>query len=360
MTFMQSVELRISFRTIALASAFIYGLAAQSVPPPGSLPLKGTLERIKVHGVSLEGNLEGDSPDRDVSIYLPPSYSSNPGRRYPVLYILHGFTDTDARWFGLVQHFVNVPVAMEATLANGRAREMILVMPNAYTRYAGSFYGSSPTTGDWETFVTRELVSYIDGHYRTLRATASRGLAGHSMGGYGAIRLAMKHPEVYSSVYAMSSCCLNQATPTPEIIQNAEAVQSLEDFNKASFGVKAVIAVAAAWSPNPKTAPYFDLPLKDGQLQPSVIAEWHANSPVAMVSQYAASLKKFSALALDIGLQDGLLAGNQMLDRLLNDLSVPHTFETYEGTHVNKIGERLEEKVLPFFSQNLLFESAAK
>lgn len=331
--------------------AAVLGLSAQ----PSAPQLKGKLERIKVHGASLEGNLEGDSPDRNVSIYLPPSYATDLNRRYPVLYILHGFTDSDDKWFGLIPHFVNVPVSMEADLAKGTAREMILVMPNAYTRYAGSFYGSSAATGDWETFVTRELAAYIDGHYRTLATPASRGLAGHSMGGYGAIRLAMKHPEVYASVYAMSACCLNQPIPTAENVATAEAVRSLEDFNKATFGTKAVISVAAAWSANPLAAPYYDLPLKDGKPQPFVIAEWHANSPVAMVGQYAANLKRLQSLALDIGLQDSLLPGNQLLATLLNDLSVPHTFETYEGTHTSKIGERLEEKVFPYFTKKLRF-----
>src|SRR5579885_2309527 len=69
----------------------------------------GHFERIVVHGRSLVGNLEGDSPDRKVSVYLPPSYASSPDRRYPVLYLLHGFTDSDDLWFGLKgQHFVNV------------------------------------------------------------------------------------------------------------------------------------------------------------------------------------------------------------------------------------------------------------
>src|ERR1700719_679306 len=103
----------------------------------------GTVERIKVHGVALEGNLEGDSPDRDVSIYLPPSYQTNRSRRYAVLYILHGFGDGDDRWFGLIPHFVNVPAVMEAALDKGVASEMILVMPNANTRYGGSLYSSS-------------------------------------------------------------------------------------------------------------------------------------------------------------------------------------------------------------------------
>ena len=115
-------------------------------------------QRIVVHGESLVGNLAGDSPDRQVSVYLPPSYAGQAHRRYPVLYLLHDFTDSDAKWFGLEgKHFVNVPTAVDAAFAHGVA-EMIVVMPNAFTRYQGSMYSNSAVTGDWETFVTRDLV----------------------------------------------------------------------------------------------------------------------------------------------------------------------------------------------------------
>src|SRR5712691_11555860 len=168
----------------------------------------GSIERIKVHGKALEGNLEGDSPDRDVSIYLPPGYRTSSNRRYPVVYLLHGYTDNDDRWYGRIKHFINVPEAVDNALAGGAAREMIVVMPNAYTRYQGSMYSSSVTTGDWESFIAKELVAYTDGHYRTLADVKSRGLAGHSMGGYGTLRIGMKYPNVFSSLYALSPCCM--------------------------------------------------------------------------------------------------------------------------------------------------------
>ncbi len=98
----------------------------------------------KVHGKALEGNLEGDSPDRDVSIYLPPSYASERNRRYPVIYLLHGYTDSDDLWFGSKPHFINVPAVTDKALVSSGAREMIIVMPNAYTAYQGSMYSSSP------------------------------------------------------------------------------------------------------------------------------------------------------------------------------------------------------------------------
>jgi S-formylglutathione hydrolase FrmB len=122
---------------------------------------------------------------------------------------------------------------------------------------------------------------------------------------------------------------------------------------------KALFAQAAAWAPNPMNPPqYFDLPEKDGQIQPLVAAKWVANSPLVMVDQYVPSLRKYRAIALDVGLQDGLLANNQDLDQALTRLGIPHTFETYEGTHTSRVKERFVAKVLPFFSANLTFSEA--
>src|SRR5687767_4624897 len=199
---------------VLAASIACGGLAAhaQTASQPESASATragaGKYERIKVHGRSLVGNLAGDSPDRMVSVYLPPGYTKNPKRRYPVLYLLHGFTDSDSRWFGLDgKHFVHVPSAVDRAFANG-VREMIIVMPDAFTKYQGSMYSSSAVNGDWEAFVAQDLVAYVDKHYRTLSNRASRGLAGYSMGGYGTIRVGMKYPEVFSSLYALSPCCM--------------------------------------------------------------------------------------------------------------------------------------------------------
>jgi S-formylglutathione hydrolase len=338
-----------------VSAALLLGMAAPPALAQTLPPLKGSVDRVKVHGAALEGNLEGDSPDRDVSIYLPPSYKSDTQRRYPVVYVLHGFTDSENAWFRSPSHFVNLPASMEKAMAGGNTREMILVTPNAYTRYAGSFYGSSPTTGDWETFVTRELVAYIDAHYRTIASRASRGLAGHSMGGYGTFRLAMKYPEVYGAAYALSACCLVPTYAQPAGIAKAEAIRSDSDFAKTDFLTKVMVGLAAAWSPNPKVPPYFEFPYKSGTLQPEVMAEWSANAPLAMLSQYAANLKKIPFIAFDVGLQDGLLGENQRMDRLFSDYAIQHTFETYEGTHTSKIADRLETRALPFFSKTLSF-----
>jgi S-formylglutathione hydrolase len=338
-------------KLIALIVAATALLFAETKPQP-----KGTVQRIKVHGKSLEGNLEGDSPDKDVTVYLPPGYDVNRNQRYPVVYLLHGYLLTDQYWTGsgisspgVNMPGVDVPAAMDSLLARGEAKPMIVAMPNAYSVYAGSMYSSSVTTGDWETYIAEDLVAYMDTHYRTLPERLSRGLAGHSMGGYGAIRIGMKRSDVFSSLYIMSACCLiNNPLPAPP-------ANSKQNNTTSGTGASQIVSAwSAAFSPNPKNPPsYFDEPMKDGQAQPLVIAKWHAASPLAMIDQYVMNLRKYHAIMADVGLQDGLAGQNKQLDQMMTDFGITHTFETYQGEHGNKIPERIQSTVLPFFSKNL-------
>ena len=316
----------------------------------------GRYERVTVHGPTLVGNLDGDSADREVSIYLPPAYAKQTKRRFPVLYLLHGFTDSDGRWFGLEgAHFVHVPKAVDAAYAAGLG-EMIVVMPNAFTKFEGSMYSSSIAIGDWETFITRDLVTFMDTHYRTLAKRESRGLAGHSMGGYGVLRLGMKAPGVFSALYAMSPCCLAPNPQSdPQMFARAATVRTAQDIAAADFMTKAMLASAAAWSPNPKNPPlYINLPVSDGQLRPEVLAEWTANAPLAMLHQYLPALKSYRGLAFDAGDQDQPIASTvERLHELLSGYGLQHEFEIYPGDHVNRIDKRLTTKVLPFFGSRL-------
>jgi enterochelin esterase-like enzyme len=314
--------------------------------------LKGKLDRITVHAKSLEGNLEGDSADRDVFVYLPPSYEREPNRRYPVVYTLHGFGLRAQQWVG----FANV-AGLERGLASGTTKEMILVSPDAYSLHTGSFYSNSKTTGDWETFIAVELVSYIDSHYRTIPDRMSRGLAGHSMGGYGTFRIGMKHPEVFSSLYAMSACCmLEKAEVTPEITQ-LETITTAEEARRLPFNRKSPLARAAAWSSNANNPPLFiDLPVKDGKQRPEIVAKWMANSLMVMLQQYAPNLKKMKAISMNVGLREDLLQPNRDMDVALTDAGVPHHFETFDGDHNGQVPANFQNVVLPFFSGELAFQ----
>jgi S-formylglutathione hydrolase FrmB len=346
------------------------GAQVQTIVPPVVPDAKPVItQNIKVHGTYLEGNLEGDAVDRDVIVYLPPSYEKDKHRRYPVIYALHGYSIGAEQW----SHEIHVPQTIEGAFAQG-AKEAIVVLPDSKTIYHGSMYSSSVTTGDFENFIARDVVSYIDAHYRTLPNRASRGLVGHSMGGYGASRIGMKHPDVFGVLYIMSPCCLSPmggGGPGPadqakeRAIANEKkvaAAKSPADLGAQSPGFAAVgYAMAAAWAPDPKNPPlYFDLPTKDGVPLPEIMAKFTANAPLAFVDQYAGNLRKYRAISIDVGDQDGLRVDTEKLHSLLDRYGIVNGFEIYSGTHTSAVADRFQNHVMPFFSKNLCFQESCQ
>ncbi|MGH9567409.1 MAG: alpha/beta hydrolase, partial [Candidatus Angelobacter sp.] len=318
-----------------------------------------TVEHIKIHGTSLEGNLEGDAVDRDVFVFLPPSYAKDKHRHYPVVYALHGYSIGADQW----THEIHVPQTIEGAFAQG-AKEMIVVLPDSKTIHNGSMYSSSVTTGDFEQFIAHDVVAYVDAHYRTISERRSRGLVGHSMGGYGATRIGMKHADVFGSLYIMSPCCLSPRPMTsvnPELEKSLEAVKSPEDSAKLPFFARATLASAAAWSPDPKNPPlYLDLPFKDGAVQPDVLAKWTANSPLAFIDQYIGNLRQYHGISIDVGDQDGLRFDTIKLHDDLDKYGITNGFEIYHGTHTSAVADRFQNHVMPFFSQNLCFQAGCR
>jgi len=312
---------------------------------------QGSLEKISVHSPSLEGNLNGDSADRDVYVYLPEGYADS-SERYAVVYFLHGY-GVGAEIY--VNGVLQLPGSVDESMGAG-AQEFILVMPDAFNKYSGSMYSNSPAVGDWESWIAEDLVSYIDSHYRTLAQRESRGLAGHSMGGYGTLRIGMKAPDVFGALYAMSSCCLLNDAPSKERVEAelARIEEGIEGYKMGSFD-NAMLAQASAWAPNPDNPPYYlDLPYKNGEEQPLVARKWVANSPLVFVDQYVPALQQYRGIFLDVGNEDGLEATNTQLDAALTRLGVAHGYEIYQGDHGNRVGQRFIDNVLPFFADNLV------
>jgi enterochelin esterase-like enzyme len=322
------------------------------IPPLEPAAKAAQVERIKVHGATLEGNLEGEAADRDVIVFLPPSYATNRSRRYPVVYGLHGYSIGADQW----SKEIHAPQTIEGAFAKG-AQEMIVVLPDSKTVYNGSMYSSSVTTGDFENFVARDLVAYVDSHYRTIPKRTSRGLVGHSMGGYGASRIGMKHSDVFGSLYIMSPCCLSpRGAGRGGNPANDKALADAGSPAEAAKipGLGTTLAVAAAWSPNPKNPPLFlDMPMKDGAVQQDVIAKWAANAPLAFIHQYIGNLRQYRAIAIDVGDQDGLRADSGKLHEILDSYGIAHAFEIYPGTHTSAVAIRFQNYVMPFFARNL-------
>jgi S-formylglutathione hydrolase len=254
---------------ICVLLVIFFASSAFSQQAASATSTSSKLLELKIPAPSLKGNLLGDATEQPIYVYLPPGYQSSTTKRFPTLYLLHGFISTSKVWVdGSYQGF-NIQSSMDELIKAGRVREMIVVAANGFNAYGGSFYINSPVTGNWEDFIVRDLVGNIDTNYRTIARAESRGIAGHSMGGYGAVMLAMKHPELFSAVYALSPCCMvmdndmSEANAAwPHILsltsrdQLKEKPQSPQDFFSIVF-----VALSAAMSPNPSKRPFFvDLP----------------------------------------------------------------------------------------------------
>jgi enterochelin esterase-like enzyme len=345
----------VTLATSAALAARVLAQVETEVPPvvPGAKAVG--VERVKVHGTTLEGNLEGNAVDREVIVFLPPSYAKETSRRYPVVYALHGYSIGAEQW----SREIHVPQTIEGAFAQG-ARELIVVLPDSKTVHNGSMYSSSVTTGDFERFVARDLVAYTDAHYRTIPERESRGLVGHSMGGYGATRIGMKHADVFASVYIMSPCCLSPrraGPPGSDLDKSLEAVKTPADSASLPFFARAQLASAAAWSPDPKNPPlYLELPTRGGEPKADVLAKWAANAPLAFLDQYVANLRRYRAIAIDVGDEDRLGADAGKLHEALDRYGIANSFEVYPGTHTSKVADRFQNHVMRFFSQSLCFE----
>lgn len=316
---------------------------------PAAAQEQARLNWAEVRSASIEGNLEGNSADRKVLVVTPPGYDESPNKRYPVVYYLHGYwAPVEAQQEGFKLHEA-VQAAAEA------GNELIMVMPDGFSKLRGGFYSSSPTVGDYESFVADDLVKWMDANYRTIAKRDSRGLAGHSMGGYGTIRIAMKRPEVFSSIYMMSACCL---PPQPIDVATAKRVEGMtaDDVAKAQFNDLAAVSTLATWSPDPTADNFLKVytGLKDdGTLDPLVNYRLAANSPLVLLPQYLPALKSLEGFAMDIGDKDFLLDGNRLFREELDKFGIKYDFELYEGDHGNRIGERIRTEVMPFFGKHL-------
>lgn len=184
---------------ITILVLFLNHLSAQNLP-------KGKVVVEKFLAPSLQGNRGGEDPVRRLTIYLPPGYE-NSKQRYPVIYYLHGFGVNDSlmmKWQGFKE-------LMDSAISIGKIKQVILVLPNSDTHFGGSFYTNSSLTGNWSDNIAKDVVNYIDKKYRTIPDKNSRGLTGHSMGGNGALKIAMLYVNVFGAVYALSPAFLGWA-----------------------------------------------------------------------------------------------------------------------------------------------------
>lgn len=314
------------------------------------LPAVDAQARVVVetlHSTALRGNAIGDSPDRAITVYLPPSYDAQPTRRYPVVYLLHGATSEPGEWFDGSYQGMDLAAALDRMAGPD---EFIVVMPAANNRYGGAFYVNSARFGRWEVFVAKELVAFVDGRFRTRPERRARGLAGQSMGGFGALYLAGRHPDTFAYVYAVSPCCLGFVGDLAD--QGVRWQQPLGGWLR---------AMAMAFAPPGDTAPEAEPPLPfaatpDGRIErrAAVEATWKRYMPLYRIDHDPAGYRRLCGIALDAGLQDqitSVTAGARAFSQALDRHGIAHAFTTYAGTHTDHTRERFETAMLPFFAR---------
>ena len=328
--------------------------------------MKGRLQIETVSSIVLKENPLGDPRRREVPVYLPPSYGTARGRRYPVLYYLPGFTGTGR---GAINHNPwkeNVLERFDRLIDTGKAREAILVVCDGFTAYGGSQYLNSSATGRYEDFVVYELTGFIDDKLATVRHPEGRALLGKSSGGFGALTLAMRHPEVFGHCVSHSGDMGFEAGYGQDMFKFVSALgryggspkrfisEFLKSKTKEGFdhGAINIIAMAACYSPNPKSPFGFDLPCdaRTGELIPAVWKRWLALDPIHAAAKHAGALRRLKTLWFDAGTRDEyfLHLGARRFSDALKALKIRHTHEEHGFGHFD-MAERLD-KSLPLLS----------
>lgn len=320
-----------------------------------------------VHFTSLDGNLLGDPSDRRVIIYLPPSYETDLLKRYPVVYLLHGGMTDNLIWSGksFNNYFgdFNLKVLLDDLLSQNKISEMITVMPDSNTTFMGNWYVNSKVLGNYDDYIAQELVDYIDKNYRTLAQRESRGIGGHSLGGFGAINLATHHPEVFSACYGHESSALRFEEFGPfnranQIAYDVFANRDWDTFNKANPSFKINFLTPATFSPDINAPPFYGTWLwtkdKDSfKLNESVWKQWKAFDPSNLVEHRKDKLLRLSAIKFDGATKSGTIPGANIFQEELKKAGISHEFETFDGGHFDCIVPRMEFGILPFFSEVL-------
>ena len=322
------------------------------------------LTYINIPAPSLKGNLFGESATQEIAVILPPNYGTS-GKLYPVLYFLPGFSADHKTIANMLSNSLSDQAESE--------QDMIIVVVNGTSKLGGCFYTNSPVTGNWADFVMENVVSYIDSRYNTVQAAKSRGIAGHSMGGFGSLQLALNNSDVFGHVYSMSpglfdeigleNSGINFAVLERGIekysVLSEETAQSeyLSDVKKMIWPSNFAFAYASVFAyDTSKGFPYIEVPEKSDEiyLEDEVYNRYIQGFGAweEKLDKNGDNFRNLYNLAIEYGEQDELYwipNGSRYLCELLQKAKIPHEQIAFQGGHTNKLQERFDDFMLPFF-----------
>lgn len=294
----------------------------------------------------LKGNPLGDKYIRDLFVYLPPGYEES-GENYPTVYCLTGFTGRGRMLLNDSAFTPNLAQRMDRLIASGTIKPMIIVMPDCFTYFGGSQYINSTATGNYEDYLTSEIVPFVDENFRTIKDKKNRAVMGKSSGGYGALIMGLRHAEIFGLICSISGdayfeyCYPTDFAKAFRVIKGdpkgfMKEFWSREKQGKDDHSALNIIGMSACYSPN---GAGFDLPfdLETGEIRQDVWARWLEHDPVRLVEKHVENLKSLNLLFIDAGTRDefALDIGARILSKKLQDFDVPHIHEEFDDGHFN-------------------------
>jgi S-formylglutathione hydrolase len=339
---------------------------ATAVPPEAFQ----SLSTVKIPAPSLANNLVGEPAEREIVVYLPPAYGT-PNKRFPTVYYLPGYGDS-----GMIGFYL--PANLDKLIESGKVKDMIVVVANGVSKMGGSFYVNSPVTGNWEDFIAQDVVDYVDDHFRTLAQPESRGIAGHSMGGFGALNLAMHRPDVFGAVYSMSPGLFDEnGLRESQMFDNDDLIAGFVEYENELASLPAdeaeqrmftapqplALSYGYAFAPNPdRQPPYYDYPFQEvnGKLVRDDVAwkKWESGygGIADEAKQYKDNFLKLNGIVVDYGESDQyawIPKGCVYFGEQLTAAGIPVKVEAYSGTHESALGDRIRDHMFPYFATTL-------
>ncbi len=320
---------------------------------PWSAELTGTLSEHVIVSEALRGNPLGDPFERPLWVYTPPGYAAEPGRRYPSVYVIQGYTGHLAMWRNRSPFSQPFTETADAVFASGQAPPAIVVYVDAWTRYGGSQFVDSPGTGRYHSYLCDDVVPWVDARYRTITERAHRGIMGKSSGGFGAMITPMLRPDLFGALATHAGDALYEYCYLPEFGAAVRALRGYDgdiwswwrDFSSrpaftspADRQLVVLLGVAACFSAGEDGSIELPFDPRTGVLRPEVWERWLALDPVRMAAGHADALRSLRGIWIDAGSRDdyfldvGAEAFRAELRRLGVADEVIH-YELFDATH---------------------------